>query len=104
MHPFFEQNNLLLLFKASAIGLFFRLLFMLLVSRSLFNVDIDDPPSSAMLACGFAAILPLFLRGYDVVLSTRCCFTFFLCGVFHLQQMPQSLNTRTMVSTIHNYC
>jgi hypothetical protein len=63
---------------------------LLLVSCLLFDADIDDPPSSAMLACGFATILPLFLRGYDVVVSTRCCLSFFLCGVFHLQQMPQS--------------
>jgi hypothetical protein len=73
---------------------------LLLVSRSLFDVDIDDPPSSAMLACGLATILSLFLRGCDIVLSTRCCLTFFLCGVFHLQQMPQFRNTWTMVSTM----
>jgi len=73
---------------------------LLLVSRSFFDANIDDPPSSAMLACGLATILSLFLRGCDVVLSTRCCFTFFLCGVFHLQQMPQFWNTRTMVSIV----
>ena len=73
---------------------------LLLVSHSFFDADIDDPPSSVMLACGLAAILSLFLRGCDVVLSTRCCLTFFLCGVFHLQQMPQFRNTRTMVSYV----
>ncbi len=72
---------------------------LLLVSRSLFDVDIDDPPFSAMLATGLAAILSLFLRGCDV-LSTRCCLTFFLCRVFHLQQMAQFRNTRTMVNTV----
>jgi hypothetical protein len=45
---------------------------LLLVSRSFFNADIDDPPSSAMFAYGLAIILPFFLHGCDVI-STRCC-------------------------------
>jgi len=46
---------------------------LLLVSCSFFNANIDDPPSSTMLAYGLAIILPFFLHGCDVVISTRCC-------------------------------
>ncbi len=60
---------------------------LLLVSHSFFNANIDDPPSFAMLTYGLAIILPFFLHGCDVIISIRC-------GVFHLQQMPQFLNTQ----------
>jgi hypothetical protein len=45
---------------------------LLLVSRSFFNANIDDPPSFAMLTYGLAIILPFFLHGCDVI-STKCC-------------------------------
>jgi hypothetical protein len=107
MHLFFEQNNLSLVFKASAIELFFILLFIATSVMFTFwcrHWEPPSPPFFVVLACGFATILPFFLCGCDVVISSRCCLTFFLHGIIHLQHMPQSLNARTMVSTVHKCC
>jgi hypothetical protein len=65
---FLEQNNLLLMLSNYSLNNSS----LLLVSCLLFDANIDDPPSFAMLAYGLAIILPLFLCGCDVVISTRC--------------------------------